>query len=284
MSATGKRKLAGPEELQRHLDDLVGSGAVVLGDGKRLRIGDDGLPEVTDSPRSPVAKPDPGSRKRLLNVISYLESQTGPKSVPWCDALASLCELRDDDSVSSGLLDMRAWKICDTAGAKTVRDIAYMDALRNELHSWGSKPWEFSRYKFLKFPQRACSLFGIQGSDNYDEQTWDNGLADQMLEKDMEAYTLIHRCFEHFMKSERCFAHNRDSECVEANEYLYRLQHLARMKALKEVKENKPLLVLERKAIIAQRIQDGSQSRSVPPNNQIPLKRPTPMKKTSFPH
>ncbi|RSM18962.1 hypothetical protein CDV31_002285 [Fusarium ambrosium] len=280
-ASSGKRKLADPDELQRHLDDLVGSGAVVLGDGKRLRMRDDGLPEVTDSPQSPVATPDPDSRKRLLSVISYLQSTSSPKCVPWCDALASLCELRDENSEGSSQLDIRAWKICDTAGAKTLDDIAYMDALRGEIMGWGSERWKLSGYKVFEFPQRACSLLGIRGPDDYDEKAWDNGLADQVLDKDMEAYTLIHRCFDHLLKAERGLAHNKSLECIQADKYLTRLQNLASIKELKGFVENKRLLILERKAKTAQRIQEG---RSAPLKKQVMFKKPTPKKKTSFSH
>ncbi|KAJ4324456.1 hypothetical protein N0V84_003880 [Fusarium piperis] len=275
MSTNGKRKLASPDEMQKHVDDLVESGAIILGHGKRLRVGDDGLLQVADPVRSSTLTPYSDSLKRLANAIGYLESSAGPKSVGWCDALNKL-RLLDSDCERNDQLDICAWKICKLAHKKTVNDIAYMDLLQNvfprsDLYpGYSESEWSDNNHSVLEFPQRACRLLGICSSDDYREQAWDDSLANEMLEKDLEAYRLIDRCFKLLVKFERShLAYCEYQDGSEVRKYLRLFMELPSIQTLQNVMETEHFLILERKAKTAQRVQ-ANQAKPTPRKRAAP--------------
>ncbi|KAJ4237245.1 hypothetical protein NW759_000366 [Fusarium solani] len=263
MSANEKRKFISPDETQRQLDGLVGSGAIVLGHGKRLKVGDDGFLQVTDPTQDSNPTPHLDSQKRLVNIINYLESSASPKSVSWCEALVSLRRLGDNKSECDEDLDMRAWNICKTANSKAVADIKYMDALDALVRddSFEDKwPGDEYEYQLDQFPQRACRLLGVRSSEDYSEKAWDDGLAEQILEKDLETYRLIDRCFYHILKAAKHYYHiSEDPSALKAADYLKLFRKLEPMKALSAVMETEHFLILQRKAKTARRLQRARQ-------------------------
>ncbi|KAL2675152.1 hypothetical protein Neosp_011332 [[Neocosmospora] mangrovei] len=259
MSANEKRKLISPDEMQRQLDGLVGSGAIVLGHGKRLKVGDDGFLQVTSPTQDSNLTPHLDSQKRLVNVINYLESSASPKSVSWCEALISLRQLRDIKSECDEDLDIRAWKICRKANSKAIADIKYMDALDALLRDEGFQdlwPGDDYDYQLDQFPQRACRLLGIRSSEEYNEKAWDDGLAEQILDMDLEMYRLIDRCFYHVLKADTHPYHlSYDPSALKAADYLELFRKLKPMKALSNVMETEHFLILQRKAKTARSLQ-----------------------------
>ncbi|RSL62331.1 hypothetical protein CEP54_005750 [Fusarium duplospermum] len=260
-STNKKRKVVSHEEMQKNVDSLVASGAIVVGPRKRLRVGDDGLLQVIDPARTPIHMPYSDARKRLINVINYLESPTGPKSVSWCDALGKL-QLLDNNAERNGQLDIRAWKICAAAQKKTLDDFKYMDLLENVFPHRdgysGDAEFDFreNNHTVIEFAQRACRMIGIYSSGEYTEQAWDAGLAEEVLEKDLETYRLIDRFFGllvEFQKSDWAFCEYPYGSKVK--KYMKRFRELQPIKALDAVMENEHLLILERKAKTAKRVQ-----------------------------
>ncbi|RSL55319.1 hypothetical protein CEP53_007128 [Fusarium sp. AF-6] len=266
MSGYGKRKLASLNKMQERVDGLVGSGAIVLGDGKRLKIGDDGLLQVIDPALDSSLPPDSGARKRLINAINYLESSAGPKSVGWCEALVKLRQLLENNVERGDQLDIRAWEICEAANNEAIDDIAYMDMFHRLLRHGGMESeWMYNNYDFTQFPQRACRLLGIASPDDFTEEAWDNGLANQMLEKDLGAYRLIHRGFHHMVESAaQGHAWSDSPEDKKASKHVSLFLKLEPVKAIRPVMETKEFLILERKAKTAQRIE--AKAISVPRN------------------
>ncbi|EEU48039.1 uncharacterized protein NECHADRAFT_75203 [Fusarium vanettenii 77-13-4] len=266
MSTTEKRKFTSREDMQKHVNGLVASGAIVVGPRKRLRIGDDGLLQVIDPARSPMLMPYSDARKRLINVINYLESPAGPKSVDWCNALNKL-QLLDSKDERDGQLDIRAWKICAAAHKEAIDDLTYMDLLKNAFpDKHGYDDWEFTdnNHTVIEFAQRACRLLGISSSGEYREEAWDDGLAEEMLEKDLEAYRLVDRFFKllvEFDKSDWAFCEYPYGSKV--RKYMKSFRELQPIKALDAVMENEHFLILERKAKTAKRAQ-ASQAALVP--------------------
>ncbi|KAM6531953.1 hypothetical protein FSOLCH5_001391 [Fusarium solani] len=263
MSANEKRKLASTDEMQEHVNGLVASGAIVLGDGKRLKAGDDGLLQVTDPDQDPIPMSCSSPQKRLINTIKYLESPDGPKSAGWCEALAKLHRLLENNDVRGIRLDSRVWDICEEANDEATDDIAYMDMLYHRLRYGGmGDEWIDNDYEFYQFPQRACRLLGIDSLDSFGWEVWDDGLADQMLEKDLGAYRLIQRGF-HYLQEAResemdCGDHSADKK---ASKYVKLFRKLEPMKAIKAVAETDEFLILERKGKTANRVQEVIQAR-----------------------
>ncbi|KAL6358521.1 hypothetical protein LRP88_08706 [Fusarium phalaenopsidis] len=256
-------KLASTDEMQEHINGLVASGAIVLGDGKRLKVGDDGLLQVTDPDQDPIPMSSSSPRQRLINTINYLESPDGPKSAGWCKALAKLHQYLENKDVRGIRLDSRVWDVCKAANDEATDDIAYMDMLYHRLRYGGmGHEWVGNGYKFTQFPQRACRLLGIEILDNFDDKAWDDGLADQMLEKDLGAYRLIQRGFHYLQEageSEKdCGDHPADKK---ASKYVKRFRKLEPMKAIKAVAETDGFLILERKGETAKRVQEARQAR-----------------------
>lgn len=269
MSAEGKRKLASLVEMQEHVNGLVASGAIIINPRKRLKVGDDGLLQVTGSARPSIPTSYSDARKRLINVIAYLESSAGPKSVSWHDALNQLQLLASNDE-RNGQLDFCVWQICQTAHKETHDDIAYMDLLQDMFpcsdyssHEFENE-WEDNNHSVFEFPQRACRLLGICSSDDYSEQAWDDGLADEVLEEDLEAYRLIDRCFGllvEFQNSDWAFCEYPHRSDV--RKYLKLFLKLPQIKTLQGLMETEHFLILERKAKTANRIQ-ASQATPTP--------------------
>ncbi|KAI8719312.1 hypothetical protein NCS52_00711800 [Fusarium sp. LHS14.1] len=265
MSDNRKRKLFSPEEVQRQLDGLVGSGAIVLGHGKRLKVGNDGFLQVTSPTQDSNLTPHLDSQKRLVNIINYLESSASLKSVGWCEALVSLRQLRDIKSECDEDLDIRAWNVCKTANSKATADFKYMyalDALLRDDNSEDKWPGDEYEYQLDQFPQRACRLLGVRSSEDYSQKAWDDGLAERMLEKDLEMYRLIDRCFYHIMKAYKRPYHSHISEdpsALKAVDYLELFRKLEEIQALLGVMETKHFLILQRKAKTARRLQQARQ-------------------------
>ncbi|KAJ4169286.1 hypothetical protein NW754_016320 [Fusarium falciforme] len=263
MSANEKRKFASADEMQEHVNDLVASGAIVLGDGKRLKVGDDGLLQVTDPDQNPIPMSSCSPRKRLINTVNYLESPDGPKSAGWCKALAKLHQMLEKSDVHGIRLDSRVWDACKSANDEATDDIAYMDILYHRLRYGGMvNEWIDNDYEFYQFPQRACRLLGIENLDSFGWQVWDDGLADQMLEKDLGAYRLIQRGF-HYIQETRasemdCGDHSADKK---ASKYVKLFRKLESVKAIDAVAETEEFLILERKGKTAKRVQEAKQAR-----------------------
>lgn len=241
--------------MQSNVDDLVGCGAIVLGDGKRLKVQDDGLLQVTDPDGNLVPMPSNSPRKRLINIVNYLESPDGPKSVSWRKALAKLRQYLEKNDLHGARLDSRVWDICDVANDEATDDIAYMDILYHLLQDGiMGDVWVENEYHFYQFPQRACRLLGIESFDNFSWEAWDDGLAVQMLEKDLGAYRLIHRGF-HYIQEAResekaCGNHPSDEK---ASKYVELFRNLEPVKVIDAVAETDVFLILERKGKTAKR-------------------------------
>ncbi|KAM0440860.1 hypothetical protein ACHAPT_000161 [Fusarium lateritium] len=278
MSAFNKRKWASPEKLQNHLDDLVRSGAIVLGYGKRLKIDNDGLPQVTNSAEGPSPAPDCGARERLSNVIAYLESNKAPLAVSWRDALIKLHQLLQNNTEPNDKLDIRAWEICQAAHEGATNDIYYLDVLYDRFQAdyTGHDLWT-GRFEIIEFPQRACRLLGVRSSDSYSEQAWDDELADKIFEQDLETYRLIHRCFSHLMECHRGgLPYVYDLDGTEAMKYVLLLRELEPMKAVEVIMETEHFVILERKATIAKRDHKARQAK--PATQAKPVKTPVKIK------
>ncbi|RTE71533.1 hypothetical protein BHE90_014051 [Fusarium euwallaceae] len=261
MSASEKRKLASPDEMQRHVDGLVGSGAILLEHGKRLKVGNDGLLQVTGPVEDSALTRHSSARERVFNIVNYLKSSAGPKSVSWYEALIKLNKLLDNKHERKYYLDIHAWDICQAANDETIDDITFMDMLYHRLQdgSFGAE-WVACKYNIIEFPQRACRLLGIAGPDDFIEEAWYDGLGNQMLKKDPEAHSLINQGFR-LMMEDITIGFGEAEEDKIAAKFVGRFQKLEPVKALETVMETEELLILERKAKTAKRVQEARQAR-----------------------
>lgn len=256
MSAKEKRKLATTDEMQKHINGLVASGAIVLERGKRLKIGDDGLPQVTDLAQDSGLTHYSSARERLVNIVNYLESSASPKSVGWCKALVKLRKLLDNNLEPRYHLDIRAWEICQAANDEAIDDITYMDMLYHRLQDGSFEAeWSANHYNIFQFPQRACRLLGVVSPSDFVQAAWDDGLDNQMFEKDPEAHKLIDKGFGHLIEG-RSSAFGENEVDHKAAKYVSLFQKLEPVKALEAVMEIEEFVILECKAKTAKGIQD----------------------------
>ncbi|KAF4975245.1 hypothetical protein FZEAL_7952 [Fusarium zealandicum] len=258
MSSEKKPQMVSVDELRTRLNDMVQAGAINLGPNVQLKFGDDGLPQVMGPDTSSGSVSDSEAWDRISNIIDYLDSSAGPKSLSWCNALANLCKLGDTKFQNDGRLNISAWTIVDEAHQVSANDIEWLTTLLQSLgddegrnsgcerdHSHDNRP----------FSATVCRLLGFDPSYGTGPDAWENGLADQVLETDLRAYRLIDRTFSALKRLEgRSDCDDaRFDDLQAARRHLRRFLKLDRIKALHKILEKKDFLILERKAKAALR-------------------------------
>ncbi|KAM0440859.1 hypothetical protein ACHAPT_000160 [Fusarium lateritium] len=245
------------DPLSSRLDELIHCRALMVGRGHQLTLDKAGLPIVVGFDPKAEVKLNLAHHQRLKNVIRYLESPIAPQSVDWIHARQMLCKLRDQDVAREGEGDIMAWKIAMAAHDSTMRYLSPIESLLEELKAKKTDVNQLNRIRSLaqRFPERACHLVGIPAPDDLDDNAWDDGLAEAVLNKSSDLYRRIHQAWSAILDGQRRSFLGLSTE-PERN--LHRFLDHNVIKALKEWKNHDVFLILERKAITAQRSREPS--------------------------
>ncbi|WAO84138.1 Hypothetical protein NCS54_00134400 [Fusarium falciforme] len=242
--------------LSSRLDELVRSGALTVGQGHELTLDKDGLPIVSDVDLKTRVKKNP-EQQRLDDIIQFLESPVAPQSVDWTRARKALCQLRDQGVSREGDADIIAWNIAMDAHKFTMQSLELLESLLELLEA---KKLDADRLKRINevahdFPGHACDLVGISTPDDIDDNIWDDGLAEMVLDKSIEVYRCINEAWSALRDGQR---RGFLGSSTEPERYLRRFLDLDVIKALKGWRDHDAFVILERKVITAHRLRQAS--------------------------
>ncbi|UPK97825.1 hypothetical protein LCI18_008760 [Fusarium solani-melongenae] len=242
--------------LSSRLDELVRSGALTVDQGHELTLDKDGLPTVSDvDPKTNVKQNQ--ELQRLDNLIQFLESPIAPQSVDWNSTRKDLCRLRDRGVPSPGDADFKAWLMVMIAHRSTMGRLGLLESLLGLLEA---KKLDADRLKRIHevaqdFLKHACYLVGISTPDDIDNNSWDDGLAEIVLDKSIEVYRCIDGAWSALRDGQR-----RDFQgpSTKPERRLRRFLDLDVIKALNGWRDYDVFVILDRKAITAHRLRQAS--------------------------